>query len=89
MICAMTHPNTPTTDRHEERHENRHEERLTQLEIKLSYTEDLLDTLNQLVTTQQNHIDLLLREVARLRQQGSGEGVAPPRNLRDELPPHY
>jgi SlyX protein len=81
MICAMTHPNTPTADRHDER--------LTQLEIKLSYTEDLLDTLNQLVTTQQNHIDLLLREVTRLRQQGSGESVAAPRNLRDELPPHY
>ena len=81
MICAMTQPNTPTADHHEER--------LTQLEIKLSYTEDLLDTLNQLVTTQQNHIDLLLREVTRLRQQGSGEGVAAPRNLRDELPPHY
>jgi SlyX protein len=65
------------------------DERLTQLEIKLSYTEDLLDTLNQLVTTQQDQIDLLLREVARLRQHGSSEGPAPPRNLRDELPPHY
>lgn len=67
----------------------RTDERLTQLEIKLSYTEDLLDTLNQLVATQQDQIDLLLREVARLRQQGGGEGQAAPRNLRDELPPHY
>lgn len=77
----MTTPSPTATDRTDKR--------LTQLEIKLSYTEDLLDTLNQLVATQQDQIDLLLREVARLRQQGGGEGLAAPRNLRDELPPHY
>jgi SlyX protein len=77
----MTTPSPTATDRTDER--------LTQLEIKLSYTEDLLDTLNQLVATQQDQIDLLLREVARLRQQGGGESLAGPRNLRDELPPHY
>ena len=69
--------------------QQRTEARLTELEIKLSYTEDLLDTLNQLVATQQDQIDLLLREVARLRQQGGGESLAAPLNLRDELPPHY
>ncbi len=78
----MTHPHTPTAS-------ERQDERLMQLEIKLSYTEDLLETLNQLVTRQQDQIDLLLREVARLRQQGSSEGLAAPRNPRDELPPHY
>jgi SlyX protein len=67
---------------------DRHDERLTRLEIKLSYTEDLLDTLNQLVATQQDQIDLLLREVARLRQQSSASPSGP-HNLRDELPPHY
>lgn len=64
-------------------------ERLTQLEIKISYTDDLLDTLNQLVAKQQNQIDLLLREVARLRQHSGSDGMAPPRHPRDELPPHY
>ena len=34
-------------------------------------------------------IDLLLREVGRLRQQGTGDGMAAPGNPRDELPPHY
>ena len=77
----MTTPSTPATDRTDER--------LTQLEIKLSYTEDLLDTLNQLVATQQDQIDLLMREVGRLRKHGSGESMAAPRNPRDELPPHY
>lgn len=65
------------------------EQRLTELEIKASYADDLLDTLNTLVVRQQEQIDLLLREVSRLRQQGTDSGMAPPRNPRDELPPHY
>jgi len=80
----MTSPHKTATDR-----TNHTDERLTQLEIKLSYAEDLLDTLNQLVATQQDQIDLLLREVARLRQQNGGEGLTATRNLRDERPPHY
>ena len=65
------------------------EARITELEIKLSYTEDLLDTLNALVARQQQDIDTLLREVAQLRQQGGEPGMATPRNARDDLPPHY
>lgn len=65
------------------------EQRLTELEIKASYADDLLDTLNQLVARQQETIELLVREVSRLRQQG-GEGANPgQRDPRDELPPHY
>jgi SlyX protein len=67
----------------------RQDQRLTELEIKASYTEDLLDTLNALVARQQEQIDLLLREVGRQRQQNADDGTAAPRNLRDELPPHY
>jgi SlyX protein len=66
-----------------------HDQRLTDLEIKASFAEDLLDTLNALVARQQEQIELLLREVSRLRQQGGDTGMAAPRNLRDELPPHY
>jgi SlyX protein len=65
------------------------EQRLTELEIKASYADDLLDTLNQLVARQQEQIDLLLREVGRLRQQGDPQAAPAVRNLRDELPPHY
>lgn len=66
------------------------ERRLTDLEIKASYADDLLDTLNALVAKQQEQIDLLLREVSRLRQRGGDEGLsAGPRDPRDELPPHY
>jgi SlyX protein len=66
------------------------DQRLTDLEIKASYADDLLDTLNALVAKQQEQIDLLLREVSRLRQRGGDDGQsAGPRDPRDELPPHY
>lgn len=65
------------------------DDRFTRLEIKLSFAEDLLDSLNQLVARQQEQIDLLLREVGQLRQQHDDSGTAPLRNLRDDLPPHY
>jgi SlyX protein len=66
------------------------DQRLTDLEIKASYADDLLDTLNALVAKQQEQIDLLLREVSRLRQRGSEDGSpGGPRDPRDELPPHY
>ena len=63
--------------------------RLTELEIKASFTEDLLDQLNLTIYRQQEQIDSLLRQVAQLRQQSPDPGAGGPRNLRDELPPHY
>ncbi len=66
------------------------ERRLTDLEIKASFTEDLLEQLNQTIYRQQQQIDAMLRALADLRQQGQPSDVsAPPRSLRDELPPHY
>lgn len=65
------------------------DKRLTDLEIKASFTEDLLDHLNQLVVRQQQQIDLLISEVIQLRQQASDAGTGTFRSLRDELPPHY
>ena len=65
------------------------EQRLNDLEIKASYTEDLLDQLNLTVYRQQQQLDDLARELLRLRQQVPEGGGAAPRNLRDELPPHY
>jgi SlyX protein len=63
--------------------------RLRELEIKASYTEDLLDQLNLLVYKQQQQIDSLLRQVLQLREQAPDGGAGTPRSLRDELPPHY
>ncbi len=64
--------------------------RLTALEIKAAFTEDLVDNLNEVIVRQQQQIDLLVREVTDLRRQGSEDGGgATFRSLRDELPPHY
>lgn len=66
------------------------DERLTQLEIKASYAEDLIDELNTLVYRQQQQIDRLTRELMTLHEQLQGSSGTPAfRSLRDELPPHY
>lgn len=70
--------------------DNNIEQRLTDLEIKASFTEDLLDKLDQVIIGQQRQIDLLIREIADLRQQppvDGGAGAA--RSLRDDLSPHF
>ena len=64
-------------------------QRLESLEIKASFTEDLLDQLNLTIYRQQELIDRLTREVIQLRQQAPEGGSIGPRDLRDELPPHY
>ena len=63
--------------------------RLTELEIKASFSEDTLDRLNEVVVRQQAQIDALLRQLAMLRERMPEDGQAVPRSLRDELPPHY
>lgn len=63
--------------------------RLTDLEIKASYAEDLLEQLNQIIYRQQQQIDRLEREMLQLRQQQPEAGGPVIRSLRDELPPHY
>jgi SlyX protein len=63
--------------------------RLTELEIKASFAEDLIDKLDQIITRQQDQIDRLTREVQFLYQQSPEEGLVPQRSPRDELPPHY
>lgn len=65
------------------------DQRLTELEIKLSYTEHLLEQLDQVVVRQQQQIDLLVREIARLQQPSTDGGLGAPRSLHDDLPPHY
>lgn len=64
------------------------ESRLAEIEIKLSYTEDLLEELNRIVFRQQRQIDLLQQELRALSQQ-TDDGQAEPRDSRNELPPHY
>lgn len=71
-------PATPDTD-----------QRLTELEIKASYAEDLIDQLDRVVIRQQQQIDLLIRELTELRQPASELATTATRSLRDDLPPHF
>lgn len=66
--------------------------RLTALEVKVTFTEDLVEELNRTVARQQQQIELLLREVVQLGQQLEQAGAderGSPGNPRDEIPPHY
>lgn len=66
------------------------EQRITDLEIKASFTEDTVEQLNQVVVRQQAQIDRLVRELVELRNRGAAaDEPGAPRNLRYELPPHY
>ena len=65
------------------------DKRLIALEIKASFTEDLVEQLNHTIFQQQQQIDALIREVSQLRQQTPDGGTGGFRSLRDELPPHY
>ncbi|MCX7273598.1 MAG: SlyX family protein [Burkholderiales bacterium] len=67
------------------------EQRLAALEIKASFTEDLVDHLNEVIVRQQQQLERLAREIAQLREQAQSQGgdAGAFRSLRDELPPHY
>jgi SlyX protein len=65
------------------------DQRLTDLEIKATYTEDLVEQLDQIIARQQQQIDLLLREMADLQQPAVDSTQIPGRSLRDDLPPHF
>ncbi|MBS3936552.1 MAG: SlyX family protein [Sulfuritalea sp.] len=65
------------------------EDRITDLEVKLAFAEDLLETLNTTVYRQQERIEQLERSVRDLRQLVLQAIPAEQRSLRDEIPPHY
>jgi SlyX protein len=65
------------------------EDRLEKIESKLSLAEDLLESLNDTVYRQQRQIEQLQREIVTLREQVRAALPNEPRNLNDEIPPHY
>ena len=68
---------------------NHTDQRLTELEIKASFAEDMIEQLDKVIVRQQQQIDLLVREVLDLKQRAPEASQATPSNLRDELPPHF
>jgi len=69
--------------------DNTHQQRLTDLEIKATYTEDLVEQLDKIIVRQQQQIDVLIREVAELRQPAMDGQLSAGRSLRDDMPPHF
>jgi glycine betaine/choline ABC-type transport system substrate-binding protein/uncharacterized coiled-coil protein SlyX len=51
--------------------------RLTTLEVKLTFAEDHIERLDALIVRQQQSIDLLIREIARLREQAAATAETP------------
>jgi SlyX protein len=66
------------------------EPRITELEIKLSFAENTIESLNQTVFKHQQQLDRLQFELRSLREElVNSQGNAPQRSLLDEVPPHY
>ena len=63
--------------------------RLTELETKLAFAEDLLETLNQTVIRQQAQLDSMQQQLRLLHQQLQDALPDEARTPRDEIPPHY
>ena len=65
-------------------------ERITDLEFKQAFQEDLLESLNKIVVEQQNHIDILQEQIRILYQQLKSLQPSNVADLADEVPPpHY
>jgi SlyX protein len=68
------------------------EHRITELEIKLSFAENTIESLNQTIFRHQQQLDRLQIELRALRDEllnSQSQSNNPQRSLRDEIPPHY
>lgn len=68
---------------------HRSDARITNLEMKSAFLEEALEQLDAVVIRQQAQIDALIREIVTIKQSSTDGGLAAPRNLRDDLPPHF
>lgn len=65
------------------------ESRLSEIEIKLSFTEDLVEELNRTVARQQQQLAGLEQQVRDLRLQLQRNLPADTETPGHEIPPHY
>lgn len=66
------------------------EEEIIELQTKLSFQEDLLENLNQVIIDQQNQITKLERTVeAIIAQMRSMQNSMDGNGQQQEIPPHY
>ncbi len=62
--------------------------RIDALEVRLTYQDEAIETLNQTITAQWKQIDALTRQISELRerlQEAERHGPGP----ANERPPHY
>ena len=66
----------------------RSSERIDALEMRLTYQDETIETLNQTITAQWQQIDALTRQLAELNERlQEAESHAP--GAANEPPPHY
>ena len=65
------------------------DQRLTNLEIKATYTEDLVEQLDKIIVHQQQQIAQLIREVIELRQPALETVMNNQSILSDDKPSHF
>lgn len=65
------------------------ESRLTDLEVKVAYQDDLLDALNRVVASQQDHIARLQDDLRHLYEQMKTMQPPGQGSSDNEPPPHY
>ncbi len=65
------------------------ENRLEELETKLAFAEDLIETLNQTAIRQQKQMDSLQEQLRLLHREMRDNRTEESTSLREEIPPHY
>ena len=66
------------------------DERLTDLEVKLSFQENMIQDLNEVVIRQQHEIEKLQAEIRRIRSQlAVTDSPQIRKQSEEEPPPHY
>ncbi|HET8708180.1 MAG TPA: SlyX family protein [Pseudomonadales bacterium] len=66
------------------------ESRLTELEIKVAFQDDLLEGLNQIIAQQQRQIDELEQRVQQLLEHILSQPLqGGDSSIKHEIPPHY
>ncbi|MCA1978583.1 MAG: SlyX family protein [Thiobacillus sp.] len=65
------------------------EPRLAEIEAKLAFAEDLIETLNKTVFRQQEQLDLLQDQLRLLYLRLQESQPEDRRSPRDDIPPHY
>jgi SlyX protein len=63
--------------------------RMNELEAKLTFAEDMIDALNQVVVRQQAQLDSMQQQLRLLHQRMQDAAPDEARSPRDDIPPHY